>query len=92
MFAAVALLLSFMLPAPALAWTVSFAAPQAYPVGGGPWGVAVGDFTGGGGLDLVVTNFLSNTISVLPANGDGTFGSASTYAVDSAPFSVAVSD
>ena len=92
MFAAVALLLSFMHPAPALAWTVSFAAPQAYPVGGGPWGVAVGDFTGGGGLDLVVTNFLSNTISVLPANGDGTFGSASTYAVDSAPFSVAVSD
>ena len=92
MFAAVALLLSFMLPAPALAWTVSFAAPQAYPVGGGPWGVAVGDFTGGGGLDLVVTNFLSNTISVLLGNGDGTFRTAQSFEAGPNPQGMAVGD
>ena len=32
-----------------------------------------GDFTGDGHLDLAVANFVSNNVSVLLGNGDGTF-------------------
>src|SRR2546430_5050000 len=89
---AMAFLLSLALPNPASAWTVSFASPQVYGVGLGPWAVAVGDFSGGGGLDLAVVNYLTNTISVLAGNGDGTFGVASTYAAGGGPASVVAGD
>src|SRR3989442_16006340 len=76
---AMAFLLSLALPNPASAGTVSFASPQVYGVGLGPWAVAVGDFSGGGGLGLAVVNYLTNTISVLAGNGDGTFRAASAF-------------
>src|SRR3989442_7113103 len=77
---AMAFLLSLALPNPASAGTVSFASPQVYGVGLGPWAVAVGDFSGGGGLDLAVVNYLTNTISVLAGNGHGGFGRALDHA------------
>ena len=51
---------------------------------------AVGDFNGDGRLDLAVTNFYDNTLSM--GNGEGTFQPAVTYAVGNAPASVAVGD
>src|SRR5437867_1135247 len=89
---ALMLLLSFLFPNPALAGTISFASPRVYGVGVGPWAVAAGDFSGGGGLDLAVVNYLTNTISVLAGNGDGTFGVQATYAVGSGPASITAQD
>jgi VCBS repeat protein/FG-GAP repeat protein len=39
-----------------------------------PSSIAVGDFNNDGKLDIVVSNFSSNTIAVFLNNGDGTFG------------------
>ena len=46
-----------------------------------PWAVALGDLTGDALLDLVVAHriFSDQVISVLPGNGDGTFGAAVAY-------------
>jgi len=64
-----------------------------YPVGMGPYSVAVGDFNRDGKLDLVVANYPSVfTVSVLLGNGDGTFQSQVTYPVGRQPTSVAVAD
>ena len=64
-----------------------------YPVGTGPYSVAVGDFNRDGKLDLVVANYPSVfTVSVLLGNGDGTFQSQVTYPVGRQPISVAVAD
>jgi hypothetical protein len=43
-------------------------------------------------LDLVVTNYFSNTVSVLLGNGNGTFQTAQNFASGSNPHSVAVGD
>ena len=64
-----------------------------YPVGVGPYSVAVGDFNRDGKLDLVVANYPSIfTVSVLLGNGDGTFQPQVTYPVGRQPISVAVAD
>src|SRR5262245_56636891 len=44
-----------------------------YNVGEGPSSVAIGNFSEDGILDLVVANAGSNSVSILPGNGDGTF-------------------
>jgi hypothetical protein len=64
-----------------------------YPVGTGPYSVAVGDFDRDGKLDLVVANYpFDFTVSVLLGNGDGTFKPQVTYATGRQPDSVAVGD
>src|SRR5262249_36060178 len=40
-----------------------------YPAGAGPYAVAVGDFRGIGTPDLVVANYLGDSVSVLLGNG-----------------------
>jgi len=50
-----------------------FSLPPMPPAGLGPSSVAVADVDRDGKLDLVVTNRLDNTVSVLTSNGDGTF-------------------
>src|SRR6266481_3683663 len=57
-----------------------------------PYFVAVGDFNRDGKLDLVISNELNTTVSVLLGNGDGTFQAAQDFAVDNDPVSVTVND
>ena len=50
-----------------------FGPPTTYNTGAEPTGVAVGDITGDGHPDIVSANISSDTVSVLPGKGDGTF-------------------
>ena len=63
------------------------------PVGVGPAGVQLGDFTNDGKLDLAVSNEFSNNLMILLGNGQGQFSNApgSPIAVDS-PAGFSVSD
>jgi hypothetical protein len=61
----------------------TFAVPLAFSPGGRATSVGVGDFNGDGKPDLVLVDRFNNTVSVLPGNGTGTFGSAITTALPS---------
>src|SRR5713226_9643456 len=71
---------------------VSFSPPVSYTAGVQPLSVAVGDLNGDGKLDLAVANFLSNSVSVLLGNGDGTFQTAHNFAVGGSAYFVAMGD
>jgi hypothetical protein len=62
-----------------------FATPSSpslvFAAGAGPSTVAVGDLNGDGKPDLVVADAVSNTVSVLLGNGDGTFQAPRQYAI-----------
>jgi hypothetical protein len=67
--------------------------PAQWPAtGSSPSAIAVGDFNGDGKLDLAVTNTVSNTVTILLGNGDGTFTAGPTLATGSYPTAVAVGD
>ena len=70
----------------------SFAAPVSYTVGSSPYASALGDFNGDGKPDLAVANNSSKSISVLPGNGDGTFGTKTDYDVGLNAFGVVITD
>ena len=53
------------------------------PDGSEPDAIVAGDFNGDGRTDLAVANNISNDVSILLGNGDGTFQSPVTYAVGS---------
>ncbi|HZI33185.1 MAG TPA: VCBS repeat-containing protein, partial [Candidatus Binatia bacterium] len=53
---------------------------------------AVGDLNGDGWGDLVVANFMTNFVSVLLNNGDGTFQPAVKYVTANKPEAVAIGD
>jgi hypothetical protein len=46
--------------------------------------IDVGDFNADGKLDLVATSYYSNSVSMLLGNGDGTFQTARSFAMDGA--------
>lgn len=70
-----------------------FGAPQgAYPVGADPRAIAIGNLNGQGGLDLVVANAASDTVSLLYGVGDGTFGEATNVNVGDSPQDVEIAD
>lgn len=66
-----------------------FAPPVIYQTGAGPSGVALQEFNfNSNNIDIAVTNQLSNDVSVLIGNGDGTFQPAVNYNVGIAPVAV----
>jgi hypothetical protein len=65
---------------------------QSYPVGAGPAQVIVADFNGDHIPDLATANNLSNTVSILINNGDGTFRPAMEFATGPAPVGLAAVD
>ena len=52
----------------------------------------VGDFNGDGKLDLASVSSSTGTLTVLPGNGDGTFGQRIDYITESTPWSLAAAD
>src|SRR5262245_40094946 len=71
---------------------VTFFATGTFSAGTNPVFVAIGEFNGDGKPDLVVANAGTGNISVLLANGDGTFQPPVSYGGLSGPSSVAVGD
>jgi hypothetical protein len=65
---------------------------SAYSAGLAPWAVATGDFNRDGKLDLAVTNFMDNTVSIFTGNGDGTFKALGTAATGQSPQGVVAAD
>ena len=59
----------------------TFAAKTDYATGLGPFSLSSADLDGDGITDLVVTNALSNTVSVLLGRGDGTFAVKTDFAI-----------
>ncbi|MFN0100991.1 MAG: FG-GAP-like repeat-containing protein [Bryobacteraceae bacterium] len=73
-----------------------FAAATGSPVttGGQPSDVKTGDFNSDGRVDLAVSDFLNNNVTVLLGNGSGGFAAAAggPVAVGVGPYSIAIAD
>jgi len=76
--------------APTSSWI--FGERSDFSTGSGPNSVATGDFNKDGRLDLALSNYFDNTVSVLLGNGDGTFKAHVDYATQLGPDSVVVGD
>src|SRR5260370_1085672 len=83
---------SALIATAAQAQDVSFIARRDFDTGLLPRSVAVDDFNGDGQQDLAVANNVSNNVSVLLGNGDGTFQAAQSVGAGGIPRSVAVVD
>ncbi len=70
----------------------TFQTNQTYATGSGPSSVAIADVNGDGNPDIVVSNVIGNSVSVLLGNGNGTFQSQQTIAAGSFPISAALGD
>ena len=57
---------------------ISLSSPVGYPVDKVPAAAAVGDFNGDGNFDIAVANSVSNDVSILLRNADGTFQRVTT--------------
>ena len=69
-----------------------FTAGKDVALGNSPSSIALGDLSGRGILDLLVTRSSDNTVAVLRGVGDGTFQTPAVYNVGTTPGSVAIAD
>jgi len=67
-------------------------APATYGVGGYPSRIAVGDFNGDSRRDLVTSDSVDDTVSVLLSSGTGVFAAAVPYGAGDCPVEIAVGD
>jgi hypothetical protein len=67
----------------------SFTAPTTFEVGNFPRSIAVGDLNGDGQPDIVVSNQLDHTTSVLIATGNGAFAPQQQYPVTGSSLAIA---
>jgi hypothetical protein len=72
--------------------SIPFASAVNYPVGDYPLSVFCADLNGDGHFDLAVPNALSDSISILMNNGDGTFLPAVNYPAGDEPNDVFCAD
>jgi hypothetical protein len=79
--------------------TPSFNSPPSFRAGTNPNSVAAGDLNGDGALDLAVTDYTNDTLSVLIGDGEGAFLPPATYpigiklqTVGASPRAVAIGD
>ncbi len=70
----------------------TFDALTKYAVGSAPETLAIGDLNGDTHPDVVVANYLSQTISVLLGRGDGTLDAQVTYGTGGKPRTLAIAD
>ncbi len=70
----------------------SFLNAVPFAAGSRPYSLACADFNGDGKPDLAVANAISNDVSILLGNGDGTFGTAASFFSGSSPASIAIAD
>jgi subtilisin-like proprotein convertase family protein len=72
--------------------SASFSAPSfstsSFMTGLNPTNVAVADYNNDTKADLAVANQVTNDVSVLLGNGDGTFGGQSLFSVGSGPYGI----
>jgi hypothetical protein len=63
-----------------------------YATGTAPTSVAAASLRNNSDDDLIVSNFTDNTISVLLGNGDGTFGTQTTFSTSAGPSAIATGE
>jgi hypothetical protein len=77
--------------------TASFAAQQTFATGNGPFSVAAGDLDGDGRPDLAISNYSSNTVSVLlntttVGASTASFAAQQTFATGNNPYAVVMAN
>jgi subtilisin-like proprotein convertase family protein len=76
------------IPQPPLSCSGPSFSPTNFATGINPTNVAVADFNNDTKPDLAVTNQVSNDVSILLGNGDGSFATQTPVAVGSSPYAV----
>jgi len=77
---------------PARAEPNAFGGRRDFAVGDGPRGIIAVDFNSDNRLDLAVTNFEDNDLSILYGQPDGGFGGRQDYAVGTNPHGIVTAD
>ena len=72
--------------------TVNFTAATNFTAGSLPFWAVTGDFNNDGILDIAITNWNSNNVSIFLGNGDGTFKPAQDFPTGTQPQGLAVKD
>ena len=69
-----------------------FTASSDVPLGNSPSSIALGDMSGRGIPDLLVSSSTSNTLGVLHGNGDGSFQAPVAYIIGNTPGPIVIAD
>ncbi|MGH9742341.1 MAG: FG-GAP repeat domain-containing protein, partial [Candidatus Acidiferrum sp.] len=72
--------------------TFNLANGSPLPLGNDLHGIVAADFNGDGKLDLAVTDYVDNTVTILLGDGHGAFGVSSVIPVGSQPYSIVTGD